>query len=145
MLDEFIPLVAGSHHDAVRYYLKDGQLAVALKNGNETSLKQSEWLAGYNGSPENPTSLLFKQNQLHFDLLFDKNDPVCAGDPAGIRDIIMEAATTTILDCEDAVAAVDADDKVLVYPESAWCLEWRSGRKRDQERNDFRAPDEQGS
>ena len=115
MLDEFIPLVAGSHHDAVRYYLKDGQLAVALKNGNETSLKQSEWLAGYNGSPENPTSLLFKQNQLHFDLLFDKNDPVCAGDPAGIRDIIMEAATTTILDCEDAVAAVDADDKVLVY------------------------------
>ncbi len=114
-LDEFIPLAEGSHHDAIRYYLKDGLLAVVLKNGKETALKQPEWLVGYNGDPANPSSLLFKQNQLHFDLLFDKNDPICAGDPAGIRDIIMEAATTTILDCEDAVAAVDADDKVLVY------------------------------
>lgn len=115
MMDEFIPLAEGSHHDAVRYYLKNRQLAVVLKDGRETTLKQSEWLAGYNGNPDNPESLLFKQNQMYFDVLFDKNSPICADDPAGIRDIIMEAATTTILDCEDAVAAVDADDKVLVY------------------------------
>ena len=115
LLDEFIPLVNGSHHDAVRYFLKNGRLAVALKDGTETTLKNPAWLVGYNGEPENPSSLLFRQNHLHFDLLFDKNDPVCAGDPAGIRDIVMEAATTTILDCEDAVAAVDADDKVVVY------------------------------
>lgn len=96
-LDEFIPLAEGSHQDAVRYYLKNGRLAVVLKDGKETTLKQPEWLVGYNGNPDNPASLLFKQHQLHFDLLFDKNDPICASDPAGIRDIIMEAATTTIL------------------------------------------------
>lgn len=114
-LDEFIPLVSGSHRDSVRYYLKNEQLAVVLKSGTETTLKNPGWLVGYKGDPENPSSLLFKQNQMHFDMLFDKNSPVCASDPASIRDIIMEAATTTILDCEDAVAAVDADDKVLVY------------------------------
>lgn len=115
MLDEFIPLENGSHKDVVRYYLKNKQLAAVLANGSETTLKQPQWLVGYNGAPENPSSLLFVQNHMHFDLLFDKNDPICASDPAGVRDIIMEAATTTILDCEDAVAAVDADDKVVVY------------------------------
>ena len=115
MLDEFIPLAKGSHKDVVRYYIRNKQLVAVLGDGSETTLKQPEWLVGYNGDPENPASLLFMQNHMHFDLLFDKNDPICASDPAGVRDIIMEAATTTILDCEDAVAAVDADDKVLVY------------------------------
>lgn len=114
-LDEFIPLVSDSHLNAVRYYVKDKKLAVVLKDGSETTLKQPEWLAGYTGDAENPASLLFRQNYMHIDLQFDKNDPISKDDPAGIRDIILEAATTTILDCEDAVAAVDAEDKVVIY------------------------------
>ena len=94
---------------------KDKKLAVVLKDGSETTLKQPEWLAGYTGDAENPASLLFRQNYMHIDLQFDKNDPISKDDPAGIRDIILEAATTTILDCEDAVAAVDAEDKVVIY------------------------------
>lgn len=115
LLDKFIPLTAGSHVDVTRYYVKDGALAAVLKDGSEAGLKEPSCLVGINGSADAPTSLLFKQHYMHFDMIFDKTSPVCATDPAGVRDIIVEAATTTILDCEDAVTAVDAEDKALVY------------------------------
>ncbi len=114
-LDSSIPLVSGSHQDALAYRVANGQLQVSLKDGSHAGLKQPEWLVGYNGEADAPTSLLFLQNGLHFDILIDKNSPIGQQDPAGIQDIIMEAALSTIMDCEDSVAAVDGEDKTLVY------------------------------
>lgn len=114
-LDESIPLAAGSHKDALAYRVEGGRLQVALKDGNNTGLKQPELFVGYNGSAEAPSSLLFLQNGLHFDIIIDKTSNIGQQDPAGIQDIIMEAALSTIMDCEDSVAAVDGEDKALVY------------------------------
>ena len=114
-LDDSIPLSEGSHADAVAYCINQGQLEVTLSNGNKTSLKKADELVGFNGSPEAPSSIIFLHNGLHFDILIDKNHPIGAQDPAGIKDIVMEAALTTIVDFEDSVAAVDGEDKALVY------------------------------
>ena len=114
-LDESIPLVEGSHSDAVAYSINDGKLQVKLSNGNETALKQADLLVGFNGTADEPSSILFLHNGLHFDILIDKNHPIGKQDPAGIKDIVMEAALTTIVDFEDSVAAVDGPDKALVY------------------------------
>ena len=115
LLDQVVPLEKGSHHDALAYAIDHGQLTVSLRDGSATGLKTPEKLVGYNGKAAAPTSLLFKNNNLHIDVLIDKNDTIGAQDHAGIKDIILEAATTTIMDLEDAVAAVDADDKVVAY------------------------------
>ena len=114
-LDESLPLAAGSHRDAVRYHLDSGSLKVSLADGSETTLKQLENFVGYNGSADAPSSLLFLHNGLHIDILIDKNSPIGSQDPAGVKDIILEAALSTIMDCEDSVAAVDGEDKALVY------------------------------
>lgn len=114
-LDESIPLVEGSHADAVAYSVANGQLKVKLNNGNETTLKQNDLLVGFNGDAAAPSSIIFLHNGLHFDILVDKNHPIGKQDPAGIKDIVMEAALSTIIDFEDSVAAVDGPDKALIY------------------------------
>lgn len=114
-LDRIIPLAEGSHKDVVEYAIADGQLVAQLNNGNSTRLKENQKFVGYVGEPGAPKVLLFKNNDLHFEIQIDREHPIGKDDPAGVKDIILEAAVTTIMDCEDAVSAVDAEDKVRVY------------------------------
>ncbi|MNO23308.1 Malate synthase G [compost metagenome] len=114
-LDESAPLAAGSHVDATRYNIQDGQLVVALKGGSNSGLRDDAQLIGYQGEAAAPTAILLKHNGLHFEIQIDASTPVGQTDAAGVKDVLMEAALTTIMDCEDSVAAVDADDKVVVY------------------------------
>ncbi|VVM83486.1 malate synthase G [Pseudomonas fluorescens] len=114
-LDEAAPLAAGSHVDSVGYKIVDGKLVVALKGGSNTGLRNDAQLIGLHGDVSAPTAILLKNNGLHFEIQVDASTPVGQTDPAGIKDILMEAALTTIMDCEDSVAAVDADDKVVIY------------------------------
>lgn len=114
-LDRTVPLKNGSHKHAISYSIADGQLFVSLQGGASTELKDASKLAGYQGQPESPTVVLLKNNGLHFEIQIDRNDPIGQTDGAGVKDIVMEAALTTIMDCEDSVTAVDAEDKVLVY------------------------------
>lgn len=114
-LDQTVPLKNGSHSDAVKYEIVDGKLAVTLENGEKTSLREEEKLAGYQGSLEDPSAVLLKNNRLHFEIQIDRESPIGKSDKAGIKDILMEAAITTIMDCEDSIAAVDAEDKTFVY------------------------------
>lgn len=99
----------------VRYAVIDGKLIVELAEGGIDSLKDEEAFSGYQGDQSNPSSLLFRHHGNGIELQFDRNHTVGASDPAGIKDIVMEAALTTIMDCEDSVTAVDAEDKVEVY------------------------------
>ncbi|WPP00320.1 malate synthase G [Pseudomonas sp. HR96] len=114
-LDEAAPLAAGSHVDATRYSLHDGKLVVALKGGSNSGLRDDAQLIGYQGDAAAPHAILLKHNGLHFEIQIDSSTPVGQTDAAGVKDLLMEAALTTIMDCEDSVAAVDADDKVLIY------------------------------
>ncbi|MCC7284535.1 MAG: malate synthase G, partial [Acetobacteraceae bacterium] len=114
-LDQAAPLASGSHADAVRYALVGGALAVGLGNGRETGLADPAQLAGYRGDAAAPTSLLLCRHGLHIELVIDPSHPIGRGDPAGLADIVLESALTTIMDCEDSVACVDAEDKVLAY------------------------------
>ena len=115
VLDSSIPLAAGSHKDVVAYQVKAGRLNAKLNDGSESGLAAPELFVGYNGSADAPTSLLFLHNGLHIDILIDKSSPIGAQDPAGVKDVILEAALSTIMDCEDSVTAVDGEDKALVY------------------------------
>ncbi|MFZ5604274.1 MAG: malate synthase G [Pseudomonadota bacterium] len=114
-LDSIAPLSEGSHKDATKYFVKNGKLAVTLKNGTEAHLKHPGELAGFLGDAANPTGILLKQHGLHAEIQIDANHPIGKTDPAHVKDILMESALTTIQDCEDSVAAVDAEDKVEVY------------------------------
>lgn len=114
-LDETFALKEGSHRDVTRYAVQDRALVVTLPNGQTTRLSDPDQFCGYTGNPDNPSSILFVNHGLHVDLLIDRQHPVGQTHPAGIKDVVMEAALTTIQDCEDSVAAVDADDKVVVY------------------------------
>ena len=98
-----------------RLWGEGGRLKAKLKDGGESGLQTPELFIGYNGQAEAPSSLLFLHNGLHIDILIDKNSPIGSQDPAGVKDIILEAALSTIMDCEDSVAAVDGEDKALVY------------------------------
>ncbi|MDQ0243055.1 malate synthase [Bacillus fengqiuensis] len=114
-LDQAAPLTESSHQDAVQYAIVDGKLSVSLSNGKTAGLKEKSKLAGYQGEAESPSAVLLKNNGLHFEIQIDRTHPIGKTDDAGVKDILMEAALTTIMDCEDSVAAVDAEDKVLVY------------------------------
>lgn len=114
-LNQAAPLKQFSHNDAVTYTIVEGKLVVTLQDGSKTELFEGEKFVGYQGAPDNPISILLKNNGLHFEIQIDRSHPVGKTDQAGIKDILMESALTTIMDCEDSVAAVDADDKVVVY------------------------------
>jgi malate synthase len=113
-LDSSLPLLLGSHADVVQYLIDDGFTAI-MSSGLKTSLKNPAQFAGYQGSRHDPSSVLLKNNGLHVQLIIDRNSEVGSSDRAGIKDIHLEAALTTIMDCEDSVAAVDVDDKINVY------------------------------
>ncbi|SDO24421.1 malate synthase [Paenibacillus sp. yr247] len=115
VLDKAAPLMGNSHKEAVMYAIVDGQLSVSLSNGQIIGLKDASKLVGYQGQAEEPSAILITNNGLHFEIQIDRSHPIGKTDQAGIKDILMEAALTTIMDCEDSVAAVDAEDKVLVY------------------------------
>ncbi|PJY94163.1 malate synthase G [Pseudomonas donghuensis] len=114
-LDESAPLAAGSHVDSTAYRIEGAKLVVALKGGSNSGLRDDAQLIGYQGDASAPTAILLKHNGLHFEIQIDASTPVGQTDAAGVKDVLMEAALTTIMDCEDSVAAVDADDKVVIY------------------------------
>ena len=114
-LDKYFPLEKGSHKDTVSYVINDNSLQVTLSNDEKTILKDDSKFVGYQGQLDNPLCILLKNNNLHVEIIIDKSGVIGAKDPAGINDIIIESALTTIQDCEDSIAAVDAEDKVLAY------------------------------
>ncbi len=114
-LDQTFPLASGSHADAVAYRLAGGALEVELKDGTRTGLADAAKLAGYRGAADAPSAVLLVNNGLHVEIVIDRAHRIGSTDAAGIADVMLEAAVTAIVDCEDSVAAVDAQDKVQVY------------------------------
>lgn len=114
-LDSIAPLAQGEHDDVVGYGIVNDELTAQLNSGETTTLREPEQLVGYKGDINQPSALLIQHNGLHAEIQFDPDHPVAKSDPAGIKDIVLESALTTIMDCEDSVAAVDAEDKTLVY------------------------------
>ena len=115
VLDRTAPLRRGSHLDSVGYRIKDGKLAVKLSDGSNTSLATASQLVGYQGEASKPSAVLLVHHGLHLDIRIDRATAIGATDPAGVCDLVLEAALSTILDLEDSVAVVDAQDKVLAY------------------------------
>ena len=114
-LDQFFPLAEGSHADAQAFRVETARLAVTLADGRTTGLAQEGQFRGHTGDPGAPSSILLRNHGLHVEIQVDRDHPIGARDHAGVKDVIVEAAVTTIVDFEDSVAAVDADDKVLAY------------------------------
>ena len=114
-LDEHFPLSQGSYNDVSSFSLVDNSLSMGTVSGELTSLKDAAQFQGYQGSAENPSGILLKNNNLHAEIQIDPSHSVGATDKAGIKDVLLESAVTTIQDCEDSVAAVDGEDKVEVY------------------------------
>ncbi|MCE0779977.1 malate synthase G [Pseudomonas sp. NMI542_15] len=114
-LDASTPLDGASHSDATAYVIDQGTLRVTLADGRQAVLHNRAQLRGYQGEPNTPTAILLQHHQLHFEIQIDPASAIGQQDLAGVKDIALEAALTTIIDCEDSVAAVDANDKVHVY------------------------------
>ena len=114
-LNRHFPLQSGDHKLAEKYALKGGALKITLSNGRVTQLKFPQQLKGYVGSESTPSSILLINNGLHVEVQIDPSDPVGKNDQAGIKDVILESAVTTIQDCEDSVSCVDNEDKILAY------------------------------
>ncbi|MEJ2694913.1 MAG: malate synthase G, partial [Candidatus Thiodiazotropha sp.] len=114
-LDRCVPLASGSHTAAKGYEVANGALAVELADGHRSALAKPEQFAGYSGDTVSPTLILLCHNNLHIELQIDPDHPIGKTHPAGIKDVVLEAAITTIQDCEDSVAAVDAEDKAQIY------------------------------
>jgi malate synthase len=114
-LDQAAPLAQGTHADASAYKVEGGQLKVELKGGKSSGLKDPARFVGYQGEPGAPSSVLLKNNGLHLDIVIDRKNAIGQTDAAGVADVVVEAALSTILDLEDSIAAVDAQDKLLAY------------------------------
>jgi malate synthase len=115
LLDEAAPLEVGSHADVVSYVVAMGRLTPTLRDGQVTELADPDQFVGYRGAATGPSSILLKKNHLHLDILIDSEHFIGKDDPAHVADVIVESAISTIMDCEDSVAAVDAEDKVVAY------------------------------
>jgi malate synthase len=114
-LDEIAPLLHGSHAQAASYAVVNGQLQVGLSQGDTTALREPAVFVGFKGDAAAPSAVLLRHNGLHAEVQIDRSHPIGATDPAGVADVLMEAALSTILDLEDSIAAVDADDKIVAY------------------------------
>jgi len=114
-LDDAAPLATGSHADSTGYAIVDAKLAVTLAGGDTVGLKDEAHLAGYLGDAASPSTIVFANNGIHFEIRIDTSHPIGKDDAAGVADVVMESAITTIMDCEDSIAAVDAEDKIIVY------------------------------
>lgn len=115
LLDTVAPLAEGSHRDATNYRARDGQLVVGRQEGGPVGLADPAQFLGYRGDQDNPEAVVLIHNRLHLEILIDRKAPIGRDDAAGVKDVLIESAVTTIMDLEDSVAAVDADDKVLGY------------------------------
>ncbi|WP_395025169.1 malate synthase G [Comamonas odontotermitis] len=114
-LDQAAPLASGLHKDSTAYAVEGGKLSVTLKDGSKTGLKDDDKFVGFQGDAAAPTSVLLKNNGIHIDIIINKSTPIGQTDAAGVSDVVVEAALSTILDLEDSVAAVDAEDKINGY------------------------------
>ena len=114
-LDKHFTLTSGIHKDATQYSVVNGTLAIAQNDGSSATLAEPQQFAGYTGDATDPLSVLLKHNGLHVEIQIDRHHPIGQTDAAGVKDLCLESALTTIQDCEDSVAAVDAEDKVVVY------------------------------
>lgn len=114
-LDENLPLSNGSYKDITAFQIKDGSLQITLGDQTQATLQDESKFIGFVGSSENPTGILLKNNLLHLEIQIDRNHPIGSTDAAGIKDVLVESAITTIQDCEDSVAAVDGEDKAEIY------------------------------
>ncbi|MFL3650189.1 MAG: malate synthase G [Pseudoalteromonas sp.] len=114
-LDKALPLSNGSHIESTNYSVVNGSLVITLRDSSQTTLADPSQLVGFKGEAQNPSVILLKNNGLHLELQIDHHHPIGQADKAGLKDVVLEAALTTIMDCEDSVAAVDAEDKVQVY------------------------------
>ena len=123
-LDSVAPLADGSHRDATSYASSGGRLAVGQADGGTVGLADPAQFVGYRGDPASPEAVILVHNRLHLEILIDRQAPIGRDDPAGIKDVLIESAVTTIMDLEDSIAAVDTEDKVLGY--SNW-LELMAG------------------
>ncbi|MFL2708390.1 MAG: malate synthase G [Gammaproteobacteria bacterium] len=132
-LDNTVPLVNGDYHNVIKFEFINGELLMTLKDKSTTHLKDKKQYIGYMDKGEGAFGLLFKNNNLHFEVQIDRDHPIGQDDTAGIKDILMESAITTIQDCEDSVAAVDAEDKIVVY--RSWLGLMKGNLKRSFDKN----------
>ena len=114
-LNDHLPLTEGKYQDVVSFQISNGDLEISLSDQSKTSLKNDSAFVGFKGDESNPESILLKNNDLHVEIKIDRNDSVGSTDPAGIKDVFLESAVTTIQDLEDSVAAVNGEDKTDVY------------------------------